>query len=243
MRPLFSLLCLPLFLLACQHTPQQDSSTVSTGASSSPGAARPNVTPPLVSDAVRQAALESPTLERCEKPLALVAYTEPATAPWKKRLAQEHKLSSTLPLLRQLAKESNCFTVVSSQTLSTQARKGQQLAFSIKPVVVESSGEGRMAGLVGTGAGTSTVQPQFVLQNPLKRDDTTLIKAQRDLQNDSLSIDKALGTIDLSKLDNGKWIHTAEARQLLAGFVDGFNQTVRITRQIPAPPTKTTAAQ
>src|SRR5215470_7312713 len=54
----------------------------------------------------------SAKLEHCDQTLGTVAVIEDQTAPWYYRLTREYKLTSTVPLIRLLIQQSNCFVVV-----------------------------------------------------------------------------------------------------------------------------------
>jgi curli biogenesis system outer membrane secretion channel CsgG len=51
-------------------------------------------------------------LERCDRPLGTMALLEDQQASWYAVLTQQYKLTSTVPLLRLLVQQSNCFVVV-----------------------------------------------------------------------------------------------------------------------------------
>ena len=51
-------------------------------------------------------------LERCDQSLGTLAVTEDQASPWFHRLQYEYKLPSTVPLIRLLVQQSNCFVVV-----------------------------------------------------------------------------------------------------------------------------------
>jgi hypothetical protein len=51
-------------------------------------------------------------LEHCDQSLGTLAVVEDQTAPWYCRLTSEYKLTSTVPLIRLLVQQSNCFVVV-----------------------------------------------------------------------------------------------------------------------------------
>jgi curli biogenesis system outer membrane secretion channel CsgG len=54
----------------------------------------------------------SSKLERCDQSLGTLAVVEDQTAPWYYQLTREYKLTSTVPLIRLLVQQSNCFVVV-----------------------------------------------------------------------------------------------------------------------------------
>src|SRR3954453_4924081 len=51
-------------------------------------------------------------LERCDQSLGTVAVVEDQNAQWYYRLTREYQLTSTVPLIRLLIQQSNCFVVV-----------------------------------------------------------------------------------------------------------------------------------
>ena len=51
-------------------------------------------------------------LERCDQSLGTLAVVEDQNSPWYYRLTHEYKLPSTVPLIRLLVQQSNCFVVV-----------------------------------------------------------------------------------------------------------------------------------
>ena len=54
----------------------------------------------------------SSKLELCDQSLGTLAVVEDQTAPWYYQLTREYKLTSTVPLIRLLVQQSNCFVVV-----------------------------------------------------------------------------------------------------------------------------------
>ena len=51
-------------------------------------------------------------LEHCDQSLGTLAVIEDQTAPWYYQLTREYQLTSTVPLIRLLVQQSNCFVVV-----------------------------------------------------------------------------------------------------------------------------------
>ena len=51
-------------------------------------------------------------LERCDQSLGTLAVIEDQNSPWYYQLTREYKLTSTVPLIRLLVQQSNCFVVV-----------------------------------------------------------------------------------------------------------------------------------
>lgn len=52
------------------------------------------------------------TLEHCPRPLGTLAVEENVNDPWYAVLTQQYKLPSTIPLIRLMVQQSNCFVVV-----------------------------------------------------------------------------------------------------------------------------------
>ncbi|MFJ2995619.1 CsgG/HfaB family protein [Pandoraea sp. NPDC087047] len=52
------------------------------------------------------------TLEKCDRPLGTIAVIEDTSAPWYGVLTGQYKLGSTVPVLKLLVQQSNCFVVV-----------------------------------------------------------------------------------------------------------------------------------
>ena len=54
----------------------------------------------------------NPTLEHCERPLGTVAVVEEQEGDWYRYLTSDLRLPSTIPVIRMLIQQSNCFVVV-----------------------------------------------------------------------------------------------------------------------------------
>jgi curli biogenesis system outer membrane secretion channel CsgG len=118
-------------------------------------------------------------LERCDSPLGTVAVIEESNADWYRAFTAEYRLGSTVPVLRQMIQQSNCFVVVErgrafagmerERALAAQGQsragsnfgEGQIVAadFSLTPeVVVSARGTGGMGGgLAGFSPGLSVL--------------------------------------------------------------------------------------
>ena len=55
---------------------------------------------------------ENKQLEKCERSLGTLAVIEDQSQPWFAQLTREYKLTSTVPLIRLMVQQSNCFVVV-----------------------------------------------------------------------------------------------------------------------------------
>jgi curli biogenesis system outer membrane secretion channel CsgG len=83
----------------------------------------------------------SSQLEHCDESLGTMAVVEDQTAPWYGGLAQ-YKLGSTVPVLRLLIQQSNCFVVV---------ERGRAMSNMMQERALEQSGETREGSNFGKG--------------------------------------------------------------------------------------------
>jgi curli biogenesis system outer membrane secretion channel CsgG len=94
-------------------------------------------------------------LERCDQTLGTLAVEEDERAPWFHRLRNEYQLQSTVPLLRMMIQQSNCFVVVErGRAMNNMARERQ----------LERSGELRQGSNFGQGqvvAADYTMRPEI----------------------------------------------------------------------------------
>lgn len=91
--------CAALALTGCLSAPikmgSEEAKTTATGAAAGGTAQNANA-----------------QLERCDRPLGTLALLEDQTADWYSILTRQYRLTSTVPLLRLLVQQSNCFVVV-----------------------------------------------------------------------------------------------------------------------------------
>jgi curli biogenesis system outer membrane secretion channel CsgG len=83
----------------------------------------------------------SSQLEQCDESLGTITVVEDQTAPWYSNLAQ-YKLGSTIPVLRMLIQQSNCFVVV---------ERGRAMNNMMQERALEQSGEIREGSNFGKG--------------------------------------------------------------------------------------------
>lgn len=109
-------------------------------------------------------------LERCDRPLGTLALLEDQNSDWYRILTGEYRLTSTVPLLRLLVQQSNCFVVVERgrgfQQMTTERAleqsgelrknsnfgKGQMVSadYGLTPTVIFSARDtGGMGGALG----------------------------------------------------------------------------------------------
>ena len=84
-------------------------------------------------------------LERCDASLGTLAVIEDQGAPWYYRLRNEYKLQSTVPLIRLLVQQSNCFVVVERSVRGfNQMQQERALAGSGEMRQGSNFGQGQM---------------------------------------------------------------------------------------------------
>lgn len=96
----------------------------------------------------------SSQLERCNESLGTVAVVEDQSAPWYMTLS-EYKLGSTVPVLRMMIQQSNCFVVV---------ERGRAMGNMMQERALEKSGEMRQGSSFGKGqmvAADYTINPSI----------------------------------------------------------------------------------
>ncbi len=133
-------------------------------------------------------------LERCDQSLGTLAVIEDQTSPWYYQLTREYKLTSTVPLIRLLVQQSNCFVVV---------ERGRAFGQMQGERALQQSGELRQGSNFGQG---QIVAADYSL-NPM------ITFSQRDTKgaNAALSVVPYVGV--LSSLAGG--IRTSEASTTL----------------------------
>jgi curli biogenesis system outer membrane secretion channel CsgG len=81
-------------------------------------------------------------LERCDSPLGTVALVEETSADWYRLFTTQYKLGSTVPVLRLMIQQSNCFLVV---------ERGRAMASMERERAIAASGQGRAGSNMGGG--------------------------------------------------------------------------------------------
>ncbi len=81
-------------------------------------------------------------LERCDSPLGTVALVEETSADWYRLFTTQYQLGSTVPVLRLMIQQSNCFLVV---------ERGRAMAAMERERAISASGQGRAGSNMGGG--------------------------------------------------------------------------------------------
>ena len=81
-------------------------------------------------------------LEKCSSPLGTVALVEETSSDWYRLFTSEYRLGSTVPVLRLMIQQSNCFIVV---------ERGRAMAGMERERAIAASGQGRAGSNFGGG--------------------------------------------------------------------------------------------
>jgi hypothetical protein len=95
----------------------------------------------VLGDAWPQSQVVENTLERCEESLGTLAVVEDRNAGWFHTM-QQYQIQSTVPLIRMLVQQSNCFVVV---------ERGQAMNVIMQERSLDRSGESREGSNFGRG--------------------------------------------------------------------------------------------
>lgn len=139
---------------------------------------------------------ESVVLEKCDATLGTIALVEDIDAAWYQILAEQFKLNSTVPVLKLLAQQSNCFVVVErglamdnimQERVLTEAGelreessfgKGQMVAadFTLNPTLTFSNKDtgGTIAGIANQFGFWGQIAAGFIAQAQTKEAGTLL---------------------------------------------------------------------
>lgn len=200
-------------------------------------------------------------LEKCDESLGTLALYEDPQAPWWTQMRQRD-LGSTLPVLRLMVQQSNCFVIVergkafanmereralmqSGETRSgSNFGQGQMVAadFTLSPEIQFAGNTGGAGGGIGTGAiGLITAVAASVKTNEAS---TTLLLVDN---RSGVQISAAEGTaknFDFGVLGGGLFGNTAvgagaygktpAGRVIVAAFADSYNQMVKAVRNYKA---------
>ncbi|MGQ9499029.1 MAG: CsgG/HfaB family protein [Dissulfurimicrobium sp.] len=202
-------------------------------------------------------------LERCPEALGTLALVEDTGAPWYGILTGQMKLGSTIPVLRLLVQQSNCFVVVErgramnnmmqeraleqSGELRKNSRfqKGQMVAadYSMSPSITFSNNDagrvgaaiGGLLGSVGAAIGGSMSMKEASTMLTLvdNRTGVQVAAAEGSARNMDFG---AMGGIFGAALGGvgGGYANTAEGKVIVAAFTDAYNNLVRAVRSYKA---------
>lgn len=204
----------------------------------------------------------NPQLEHCDTSLGTMAVDEDRDAPWYYRLTTEYKLDSTVPVLRTLIQQSNCFVVVErgaalnnmmmerdlaasgEMRQGSKMGKGQMVAadYTMSPTInFSEKGTGAMGGLLGGALGGVA----GVVAGGLKANEasTTLLLIDNRSGVQIAASQGSAKNYDIAGLGGGffggvaglgGYTNTPEGKIIVTAFMDSYNNMVRALRSYKA---------
>lgn len=212
-----------------------------------------------VAGAVAQGA--ATTLEHCQAPFGTLSVVEDQGGEWYRYMTGDLRLPSTVPLMRMLIQQSNCFVVVergramanmygeralerSGETRKgSHFGKGQMVAadYSLNPsITFSTSNAGGIAGLLGALGGRAAIAGAVVGGLTFKKSETMLALIDN---RSGVQIAMAQGqghktNFGVGGLGGGggfgAWSDTPEGKVISVAFADAYNSLVRSLRQYRA---------
>lgn len=246
-------LCLSVFsflLTACvsssMSTGSQEAKTTATGSAGGSNAQNANS-----------------GLERCESSLGTMAIFEDTSETWYQHLTSDLRLPSTIPVIRLLAQQSNCFVILERGAAMKQMMqerelaqsgemrsgsnfgKGQMVAadYTVTPSITFSSrdtgGAGAVAGaLFGPvagvlGGGLKTSDASTVLTMIENRSGVQLAAAEGSARNTDFAL---LGGVfgGVAGGAAGAYSKTPEGKVIVAAFTDSMNNLIKAVKSYQA---------
>lgn len=201
----------------------------------------------------------SSQLERCDKPFGTAAVVEDQNAGWYRILTGRYQLTSTVPVLRLLMQQSNCFIVVErGRAMSNMQQeralqqsgelragsnfgKGQMVSadYSVSPEILFSErgtgGLGAAAGAVGGGVigaivgSMKTNEASTMLTLVDNRSGVQVGVAEGSAKNTDFGLGGLLGGGGAAGALGG-YTNTPQGKVIAGAFMDSFNQMVRALR-------------
>jgi hypothetical protein len=200
-------------------------------------------------------------LENCSETLGTLAIDEDTAAPWYHSL-QEYRLGSTVPVLRLMIQQSNCFVIVErGKSMANMMRErefargeesragsnfqqGQMVAadYTMSPSI-QFSGKtgGGGAGLGGFGGGLLGMVAGSVSRNEAS---TTLLLVDNRSGVQISAAEGTAGNFDFGIFGaafggggfggGGGYAKTPEGKVITSAFADSFNQMVKALRNYKA---------
>lgn len=202
-------------------------------------------------------------LEKCDKTLGTIAVVEDQNAAWYGQLSGQYKLGSTVPVLKLLIQQSNCFMVVdrgaAMQVIqgerglrdsgelrqSSNFKKGQMVAadYAMSPSITfsneDAGGMGAALGAFGGGwgallaGGLKFKEASTLLTIVDNRSSVQVAAAEGSAKNTDFNI---FGGAFGSALGGagGGYSNTAEGKVIVAAFTDSYNNIVRAVKNYKA---------
>ena len=203
-------------------------------------------------------------LERCDAPLGTIAVVEDSNAPWYGMLTGQYQLGSTVPVLRLLIQQSNCFVIVErgramnnmmgerqlQQSGELRSRsnfgKGQMVAadYSLSPsITFSNTNAGGIGGAIGGLLGGSLGAALGGSMN--SKEASTLLTLIDNRSGVQLAAAEgsaqnwdfgAIGSLFGGRAGGGLggYSNTAQGKVIVAAFMDSYNNVVKAVRNYQA---------
>jgi hypothetical protein len=203
------------------------------------------------------------TLERCDQALGTIGVVEDQTAGWYRTL-QTYKLGSTVPVLRMMIQQSNCFVVVErgaamqNMNMERQLQKsgemregsnfgaGQMVAadYTMSPSIQFSQNTGGMGGALG--GLTRSLGVIGAIAGGIKTNEasTTLLMIDNRSGVQLAAAEGTAKNTDFAMFGGaygwaaggaaGGYSSTPEGKIIIAAFADSYNQLVKVVRNYRA---------
>lgn len=202
-------------------------------------------------------------LERCQASLGTLAIYEDKSESWYQSLRNDYRLPSTVPVLRLLAQQSNCFVIVERGKAFNQMKqeralmesgelrgnsnfgKGQMVAadFTMTPSITFSSGNtggiGAVAGAflgsaVGAIAGgVRTSDASTMLTLIENRSGVQIAAAEGSARNTDFALLGGLG-FGAAGGAAGAYSKTPQGKVIIAAFTDSMNNIIKSVKAYKA---------
>jgi curli biogenesis system outer membrane secretion channel CsgG len=203
------------------------------------------------------------TLERCDQALGTIGVVEDQNAPWYGTL-RTYKLGSTVPVLRMMIQQSNCFVVVergaAMQNMATERQLqrsgemrdgsnfggGQVVAadYTMSPSIQFSQNTGGLGG--GLGGLSRSLGVLGAIAGGIKTSEasTTLILIDNRSGVQLAAAEGTAKNTDFALFGSaygwaagggaGGYSSTPEGKIIIAAFADSYNQLVKVVRNYRA---------
>ncbi len=205
----------------------------------------------------------SSVLERCDQSLGTIGVVEDQSALWYQTL-QSYKLGSTVPVLRMMIQQSNCFVVVergtAMQNMSTERQlqnsgemrqgsnfgAGQMVAadYTMNPSIQFAQNTGGAGAAMAGFGGVLGVAGLLAAGMKTNEASTTLIMIDNRSGVQLAAAEGSAQNMDFNLFGGafggaaggvgGSYAKTPEGKIIIASFVDSYNQLVKAVRSYKA---------
>ncbi len=200
---------------------------------------------------------QNSALEKCTETLGTMGMQEDASAPWYQQL-RGYNLGSTLPVLRLMIQQSNCFVIVErggamnnmmqerALANSGEARSGSNMGrgqmvaadYTMSPSIQFSGKTGGgalgaflpgVAGLVAGGMSTNEASTTLLLID--NRSGVQISAAEGSAKNMDFNVFGAFGGLGAA---GGGYSSTPQGKVIVTAFADSYNQMVKALKNYKA---------